>query len=208
MTSINTNASAIAAVDILRAQGAKVLNAQQEVATGYRVKTASDNAAYWSIATQMKSDNKALSAAEDSLAFGAAAVDVAYTGFNQAIDVIRDIRNKLLTALGAGAEIDKINAEIQELRDQLRTVADETSFNGENWLVRRCERRQGPRARRLLPPRLRRLGGGQDPALLHDQCARHQSPDRREQSGRHSHQSRLCGGDRSRHGLGDAERAQ
>jgi flagellin len=136
VTSINTNASAIAAVDILRAQGTQVLNAQQEVATGYRVKDASDNAAYWSIATQMKSDNKALSAAEDSLAFGAAAVDVAYTGLNQAIDVIRDIRNKLLTALGAGAEINKINDEIQELRTQLRTVAEQSSFNGENWLVR------------------------------------------------------------------------
>ena len=115
MTSINTNASAIAAVDILRSIGTSVLKAQQEVATGFRVKDASDNAAYWSIATQMKSDNKALSAAEDSLGFGAAAVDVAYTGLNQAIDVIRDIRNKLITALGAGAEVDKINAEVNKV---------------------------------------------------------------------------------------------
>ncbi|MGO7624152.1 flagellin, partial [Rhizobium ruizarguesonis] len=33
---------------------------QNSVSTGYRVDKASDNAAYWSIATTMRSDNKAL----------------------------------------------------------------------------------------------------------------------------------------------------
>jgi flagellin len=131
-----TNVGAISAVDTLRSIGASQLTAQQEVITGYRVKDASDNAAYWSIATQMKSDTKALSAAEDSLGFGAAAVGVAYTGVTDAIDVMTDIRNKLITARGAPSENKKVNDEMTELRQQLRSIAESSSFNGENWLVR------------------------------------------------------------------------
>jgi hypothetical protein len=38
-----------------------------------------DNAAYWSIATTMRSDNKAMSTVKDALGLGAAKVDIAYT---------------------------------------------------------------------------------------------------------------------------------
>ncbi|MGO7726449.1 hypothetical protein ACC675_38285, partial [Rhizobium ruizarguesonis] len=59
---------------------------QNSVSTGYRVDTASENAAYWSIATTMRSDNKALSAVSDALCLGAAKVDTAYTAMDNAID--------------------------------------------------------------------------------------------------------------------------
>ena len=43
---------------------------------------AADNAAYWSIATTMRSDNAAMSTVQDALGLGTAMVDVAYTGVN------------------------------------------------------------------------------------------------------------------------------
>ena len=42
------------------------------VATGKKVNSAADNAAYWAIATTMTSDHKALSSVGDALALGAA----------------------------------------------------------------------------------------------------------------------------------------
>ena len=61
MNSINTNASAMTALASLN-QTNKMLNeTQNAISTGYSVSEASDNAAYWSIATEMRSDSKALS---------------------------------------------------------------------------------------------------------------------------------------------------
>ena len=53
-----------------------------------RVGSAADNAAYWSIATTMRSDNKALGTVKDALGLGAAKADVAYTAMNSAISVV------------------------------------------------------------------------------------------------------------------------
>jgi flagellin len=55
-----TNTAAIAALDTLRSINAGLNETQNRVSSGYRVESASDNAAYWSIATTMRSDNKAL----------------------------------------------------------------------------------------------------------------------------------------------------
>ena len=95
---------------------------------------ASDNAAYWSIATTMRSDNSALSTVQDALGLGAATVDVAYTGVNSAIKVVDQIKSKLVAARQPGIDRGKIQSEITELQSQLRGIANSASFSGENWL--------------------------------------------------------------------------
>lgn len=137
MTSILTNTGAVSAVDHLRAISALRTERQQEVATGLRVKDASDNSAYWSIATIMKSDTRALSAARDGLNFGAAAADTASLGMRVAIDIVDEIKKKLLNTLERGVSFNKVNDEITELKAELRTLAEGSSFNGINWLVRK-----------------------------------------------------------------------
>ncbi len=134
MTSIMTNVSAIAALDTLRSISGQLDTTQSRVSSGYRVATASDNAAYWSIATTMRSDNKALSAVEDALAMSAAKVDTAYTGMDAAIGVIDEIKAKFVAAREPGIDKDKIAAEVDELKNQLVSIATSASFNGQNWL--------------------------------------------------------------------------
>lgn len=136
MTSIMTNHGAIAAVEQLRSIGAARLATQQQLNTGLRVETARDNTAYWSIATTMRSDNKALAAAEDSLGFGAAAVGVAYNGMTNAVDIVQQIKDKLVNAREAGVNKNKINDEMTQLRQELYTIVDASEFNGVNWLDR------------------------------------------------------------------------
>ncbi|MBX9455755.1 MAG: flagellin [Rhizobium sp.] len=137
MTSIITNNGAASAVDHLRTISAQRSDRQQEVATGLRVKDASDNSAYWSIATIMNSDTRALSAARDGLDFGAAAADTASVGMRMAIDIVDEIKKKLLNALERGVSHDKVNFEITELKQELRTLAEGSTFNGVNWLIRK-----------------------------------------------------------------------
>ncbi|MGO7447021.1 flagellin [Rhizobium ruizarguesonis] len=135
MTSINTNNSAMSALQTLRSINSNLETTQNSVSTGYRVDTASDNAAYWSIATTMRSDNKALSAVSDALGLGAAKVDTAYTAMDNAIDVVDEIKSKLVAATEDGVDKSKVQEEISQLQEQLLSIAQSASFSGENWIA-------------------------------------------------------------------------
>ena len=134
MTSIITNTAAMAALDTLRSINSSMEETQGHVSSGYKVETAADNAAYWSIATTMRSDNKALATVQDALAFGAAKTDTAYTGLNSAIDVVTEIKAKLVAAREPGVDKLKINSELIELKNQLVSISESASFSGQNWL--------------------------------------------------------------------------
>ncbi|MBW8301045.1 MAG: hypothetical protein K0M60_15710 [Hydrogenophaga sp.] len=134
MTSIMTNNAATAALDTLRSINKGLNETQNRISSGYRVESASDNAAYWSIATTMRSDNKALSAVSDALGLGAAKTDTAYTGMEAAIEVVTEIKAKLVAAREPGVDKDNINKELTELKSQLSSISESASFSGENWL--------------------------------------------------------------------------
>lgn len=134
MTSIMTNTAAMAALQTLRSIDSNMQTTQARISSGYKVANASDNAAYWSIATTMRSDNKALSTVQDALGLAASKADTAYTGLNSAVDVISSIKSKLVAAREPGVDKDKINQEITELKNQLQSISESASFSGENWL--------------------------------------------------------------------------
>jgi flagellin len=104
MTSLLTNTAAQTALQTLT-QTNRMLNVTQaHVSTGMRVASAADNAAYWSIATTMRSDNAALSTVEDALGLGSATVDVAYTAVDSANQVVSEIKKKLVAAREPGVD--------------------------------------------------------------------------------------------------------
>ncbi len=134
MTSINTNRAAMTALQSLNTTNMKLEATQQRISTGLRVSTATDNAAYWSIATTMRSDNSSLSTVKDALGLGAATVDVSYTALNASIKSVTEIKDKLVAARQPGVDRVKIQTEITERQNQLRSIANSATFSGENWL--------------------------------------------------------------------------
>jgi flagellin len=135
MASIMTNASALTALQSLNATNKNLETTQGRISTGYRVAEASDNAAYWSIATTMRSDNKALGTVQDALGLGASKLDTAYTGMNKAIDTVNEIKVKLVAATGAtDQDKAKIQTEVKALQDQLKSYSDAATFSGTNML--------------------------------------------------------------------------
>ena len=134
MSSILTNASAMTALQSLTQTNKNLAATQARISTGQRVAQASDNAAYWSIATTMRSDNKALGTVKDALGLGAATVDVAYTAMNSTKDVLDQIKTKLVAATQPGVDKSKIQSDIDQLQKQLTTYANSASFSGNNWL--------------------------------------------------------------------------
>src|SRR5436190_18449694 len=134
MSSINTNVAAMTALQSLTQTNKMLTQTQGHISTGLRVAEASDNAAYWSIATTMKSDKASLSTLQDALGLGGSMVDVAYTAMNSAIDVVNSIKSKLVAAREPGVDKAKVQTEITQLQKQLTSIAGSASFSGQNWL--------------------------------------------------------------------------
>jgi flagellin len=134
MSSLNTNISAMTALQSLNTTNAALETTQKRISTGLKVGSAEDNAAYWSIATTMRSDNSARATVKDALGLGAATIDVAYTATNSSIEVAKEIKNKLVAARQPGVDRTKIQAEVTELQNQLKSISDSSVFSGQNWL--------------------------------------------------------------------------
>jgi flagellin len=134
MSSLNTNIAAMTALQTLSSTNREMLVTQNRISTGLRVKDAADNAAYWSIATTMRSDNMAVSTVADALGLGAATTDVAVTAMNNAIEAVSKIKAKLVAAREPGLDRAKIQSEISALQTELQSTAESAVFSGENWL--------------------------------------------------------------------------
>lgn len=126
MSSLLTNASAMTALQTLSNINKDLSTTQGRISTGMRVAEASDNAAYWSIATTMRSDNSANSVVQDALGLGAGKVDTAYTAMNKAEEVITELKEKVLLAKSTESAEDRsqIQSEIEAFKAQLGEVAN------------------------------------------------------------------------------------
>ncbi|OJF90393.1 flagellin [Pararhizobium antarcticum] len=135
MTITSFNSAATAALAILRHNDSRHDKLQNIVTTGMRVGEAADNAAYWSIATDMRNTHKATGAVIDALELGAAVVDVAYEAMESLIDITSEIKAKVMIMKGMGTDRYKISSEIYELEKQFVSVIESASFNGRNLLA-------------------------------------------------------------------------
>jgi flagellin len=135
MSSILTNMSAMSAVASLTATQKALSTTENQISTGLKVSTAEDNASYWSIATSMRSDVSALSAVTDSLNLGNSVVATAMGAVSQSIDILNQMKQKILTAQTAGQDKTTIDTQLLQLQDQLRTYSNTATFNGVNLLA-------------------------------------------------------------------------
>ena len=138
MSSLLTNSTAMTALQTLRSVSSQLSTTQNRISTGQRVSTASDNAAYWSIATSMRADNAALSAVSDSLGLSAATVDTEYTALTAVVGDstggLTKLQALLVEAKTAGIDRTKIQADITQIQQQMKGTANAATFNGVNWL--------------------------------------------------------------------------
>ncbi|MDO9442797.1 MAG: flagellin, partial [Beijerinckiaceae bacterium] len=76
----------------------------------------------------------ALSTVKDGLGMGAATIDVASAAMKATGDVVSEIKAKLVAAREPGIDRAKVQAEITQLQDQMKSIADSAVFSGQNWL--------------------------------------------------------------------------
>ena len=135
MASLLTNAAAMTALQTLTSTNKKLAVTQNRIATGERVSQASDNAAYWSISVGMKSQSNLLGVVKDSIGFGQAILDAAYTGLDEAIKLTTEIHSRYLAMEQDGTDAVALQAEIDELVAAMQEIAGAADFEGQNLLA-------------------------------------------------------------------------
>ncbi len=135
MSSLNTNIAAMTALQALRSTNADMLQTQNRISTGLRVATASDNAAYWSIATTMRSDRQALSTVSDALGLGSATVDIASRGHRKRPSQLRArSKTSLWRLVSPASTAQRSRQKSLSFRNLCKDVVKGANFSGQNWL--------------------------------------------------------------------------
>ena len=133
-SSILTNVGAMTALQTLTSINHSLETTQDRISTGMRVGSAKDNAAYWAIATTMRTDLVGYQAISDAIGLGQSTADVASTANEAVVDLLKEMKQRLVAAQDAGVDKIKINDDIQQLKSQIESVISSASFNGNNWL--------------------------------------------------------------------------
>ena len=134
MSSILTNNSAMVALQNLKSINMDLSKTQNEISTGKSISSASDNASMWAISKVMEADVAGFSAISKSLALGESTVAVAAAGADKIVEILKEMKEKIVTATGANVDHAKLTTDVTALSNQITSIIGAAQFNGANLL--------------------------------------------------------------------------
>ncbi len=134
MSSILTNNGAMVALQTLKSINSDMATTQSQISTGKNVASAKDNSAVWAISKVMEADVKGFKGISDSLNLGQSTVTVARQASETVTELLTDIKGKIVAAQEENVDREKIQTDIDALRDQIGAVVGAAQFNGLNLL--------------------------------------------------------------------------
>ena len=137
MSSILTNNGAMVALQTLKGINANLNKTQNEISTGKKVATAKDNAAVWSIAKVMESDQSTFKTLQSNLNLSQAVVTTALDGAQQIGDLLVQMKDLAASAGSDANDFGTVNEQIVQLKNQIVSIIDGTQMNGVNLLKTR-----------------------------------------------------------------------
>ncbi|TDL81525.1 flagellin [Palleronia sediminis] len=132
MSSILTNTGAMVALQSLKSINQNLAKTQSEISTGKSVANSKDNSAVWAISKVMESDVAGFKAVSESLALGESTVSVARSAAETVSDLLIQMKDKITAAQGDNVPRDKLDADVQALKEQIKSVVGAAQFNGMN----------------------------------------------------------------------------
>jgi flagellin len=137
MPVVATNTAANSALRYLNNNSSMASASVGKLASGSRIVKASDDAAGLAIGTRLKADVTALTQAGINASQGASVVQVADGGLARIGDILQRMKAlaaQSLSGVPTNTERGFIDAEYQELVNEVTAVADTTRFNGQSLL--------------------------------------------------------------------------
>jgi flagellin len=135
VSSVNTNINSMAAIAALTSIGNQMTTTQNAIESGYKVGSASDNPAVFTIAQGLRGNVKALSAVSDSLSTGIATVQAQTQGATSISDALNTLLQTVTQGQGeTGDALAATNATITNALSNIDAFAKATTINGTNLL--------------------------------------------------------------------------
>lgn len=135
--SVQTNASALIALQNLNKTAGDLQSAQNRISTGLQIASAKDNASVWAIAQAQRADVNSLSAVQASLNRASSIADVAATAGQSISDLLNQIKAKVVAAQDPSLDTTSrsaINSDFTSLLRQISDVVNNAEFDGANIL--------------------------------------------------------------------------
>lgn len=133
--SVNTNASALSALQNLNKTAVKLGNTQTAINTGLKVASSKDNGAVFAIAQSLRADVAGINAATSSMDRALSTLDVAIAAGEAVSDLLISMKEKAVAAKDTGldtASRASLNNDFKQLRDQITSIVSNAEFNGTN----------------------------------------------------------------------------
>ncbi len=133
--SVNTNLGALAALQALNTNQQALSATQNEVSTGKKVDSASDNPAIYSISNTINSNIAGLSAVSDSLNFGAQIVATASSAVTQVSSVLANLQQTVTNSAQSGLDLNTLQGLVTNDLKLINQYATQSTFTGVNLLT-------------------------------------------------------------------------
>lgn len=130
MASILTNTSAMVALQNLRTINNNLVDTQNQISTGRKISSATDNSAIWAVSKVIESDVNAFKAISDSLNLGDSTVAVAREASETITDLLTELKGNIVASQEENVDRTKIQADIDAKVAQIQSIVDAASFNG------------------------------------------------------------------------------
>ncbi|MBM3557109.1 MAG: flagellin [Alphaproteobacteria bacterium] len=135
--SLNTNTSAMVALQNLNATNHAMDKTQARINTGLRVSGAADDASSYQIANVMKGDRAGYESVKIALGLGVAMVNTALKAAEGVSDLLIEMKAKVVQANQSGLDNNSqsaLNNDISNLATQISTIVQSATFNGINLI--------------------------------------------------------------------------
>jgi flagellin len=135
--SVNSNQSALTALQNLNKTTDAMTANQSRISTGLKVGQAKDNAAIYAIAQKQRASVSALGAVTDSLNRATSIADVASAAGASISDALNSMKQKVLAAVDPSYDANSraaLNADFRSLLRQVQQIIQNSSFDGSNIL--------------------------------------------------------------------------
>lgn len=132
---INTNISSINIQRHIRENGNAYGKVTEKLSSGMRINSAADNAAGLSISEKMRGQIMGMETAKRNTQDGISLLQTADGALNEEHDILQRMRELTIQAgNGIFSDNDKkdIQAEIEQLKEELNNIAENTKFNNKN----------------------------------------------------------------------------
>jgi flagellin len=135
MLSVNTNYSAMIALQNLNFTNNELEGVQNKISTGFKISSARDNGAIYAIAEGQRSRVSSVAAVKDGIDRANSTIDVALSAGKSIGEILQKLKAKAVAAQADDMTPDQrsaLQADFNAMRSQIDTIANSAQFNGAN----------------------------------------------------------------------------